>query len=141
MTATQPNAPLWWWGYGEEPERYYGPFPTRDEAIRDAAENTPRERDETVTICTAERARLTDDIFRADDVIEQFEEWNEEKWGEYGPAPAAICPEARRELEEALSAAFAAWRAKHDPWRAWHLEGFANVEIIPARRSATGTPR
>jgi Arc/MetJ-type ribon-helix-helix transcriptional regulator len=138
MTDTHPNAPLWWWGYGEKPERYYGPFPTRDEAIRDAAENTPRDRDETATICTAERARLTDDIFNADDVIEQFEEWNEEKWEEYGPTPAPISLEARRDLEQALNAAFAAWRAKHDPWQAWALEDFENVEIITVRGSAAG---
>lgn len=120
----------WWWGHGQYAEIFYGPFKTRDEAAADAVRQGAAD----ITVCQADKMALHDGIFDAEQVFEQFEERNEEAWGEGGPEPHAITPDAERELIAALNAAFAAWRAKHQPWTAYCFGETANVEYVADAR-------
>ena len=109
----------WWWGEGSEPERYEGPFDTRDQALANATESARESA--TVTVCEGRRAALDDDCFGAPDVIEGWTDQNEENQDENGELGMGPTPEQERELELALAETFTAWRTRHGLGRAWHL--------------------
>ena len=115
-----PNPWGWWWTAGGDPERYEGNYATREEAITAGRQST----DKAFTICEARHELLTDSIFRAENVVETFNEWNEDRAyiDSFTPAQGA-------ELESALVEVFAAWRKRHGLGRAWTLET-RNSELI-----------
>jgi hypothetical protein len=124
MPATETE---WGWFYAEsdDAEVYYA-ADSRQDAIDkgvDAFDERP------FFICEARRTALRDDFFDPDRVLEEFEEANEEAWGEDGPNGKAT-PEMKKELKEALAKTFAAWRKKHAPYQAWCLTDYRNEERI-----------
>jgi hypothetical protein len=100
---------FWWWGAGAEPETYTGPCDSRETAISEARDE---EDDRGFTVVEADRSVARSDIFRADRVLEDYMERNEECWGEDWPEIEAT-KEQRRELEQALTAALDGWFAQH----------------------------
>lgn len=133
-----PKALQWWWAQSDDAERYFGPFASRDQAIAAAQAEAHEDHATAFYICTARPRQLHDDIFNADEVLEQFEDHNEEAWGEDGPDMATLPDGAEAELVAALNAAFKAWREKHQPWRAYNLEDFGNGETVPV--TGAGAP-
>lgn len=131
MTADA-EALQWWWS--EDEERCHGPFDSREDALAGAHDGADDEATE-VEIFTASRRPLRDDIFRADEEFERFEEHNEECWGEDGPNMRDVPVAAVRELEVALMAAFARWRERYAPWSSWTIENFANRETVKLVRA------
>lgn len=115
----------WFYARSDDAERFHAAN-SREDAVARGAEYYCGE---PFHICEARRVTLRDDFFRADRVCEEFEEFNEEAWGEDGP-DGTITPEAERELEAALAAAFAAWREKHKPYTPWSLTDFQHGETI-----------
>ncbi len=116
----------WYWGAGREPERYHGPFETREAAIGDCARVAcfgP------FTICEATMEPLRDDVFDAEFVMDQWRDLNEYALDLDGDDPDPT-PDQDRELEAALAATFAAWRKRHNIGRAWAFAETRNVEVI-----------
>lgn len=130
----------WWYGHGKEPEIFYGPCDTRDEAVAQGeAEN-----EHGFTICEADKATARPHFFDADWVMEQYGEANEECWGEDGPE-FTVSKEQERELELMLGDAFKEWLdkiGKAAP-RVWafgeirNTEYFAPAQGIEARSGET----
>lgn len=120
----------WYFGYGPEPETYYGRCDTRDEVIAKArAEVEPAE---SFSIVEADKAVIDFDFFRADNVKEAFEEHNCECWGEDGPELDE--PDgADRDLELSLGKAFEDWLKRHGiAPRVWGFGEVRNSEYFPA---------
>ncbi len=123
---TQDADEVWGWFYSRAEDEPYRMASSRDDAIEQGADEFDGE---PFHIIEATKAKLSDQIFDACRVMEEFEERNEEAWGEDGP-DATVDLDARTELEHVLNAAFAAWRAKHNPWTAWALGRTRNGEWI-----------
>lgn len=120
---------MWWWGEGDEPEVYHGPHSSREAALADAEGNA--EAGSTVTLCTAQHVPLQDDIFTADEIMEKFEDYNEQCWGEDGPnASLTLPPGAVKELESMINGAWKQWREKYEAYKPYNLEKFENIEVI-----------
>ena len=122
----------WYYAVGTlEPETYTGACASREEAIAQArAEDGDAygfvivEADKSVPHC---------DVFDADHVLEQFEESNEERWGEDGP-DLGDTPAQHRDLEKMLADAFEAWFTKHNIKReGWNFDVMRNEEKFPAK--------
>ena len=125
----------WYWGRGQEPEHCHGPEDTR-EAILQVAELETEGRGD-FTIIEADKATPSTEMFSCGDVLEQYEEFNAECWGEDGADFHHVTPDAERELESALSAALYAWMEKHDCHGYAYLFGRQrNVEYFPAKAGA-----
>lgn len=116
---------VWFYAISEDAEGWY------HAASREGAIAKGRElfNGDAFVILEGRRATLRDDIFDADHVIDQFEEKNEECWGEDGPTGETNA-DIKAELEAVLTAAFAAWRSKHNPWTSWACDKTRNVEHI-----------
>lgn len=120
---------FWWMAIGKEPESYSGPFDSRDQAIAQALSEDGKECG--YTIVEADRSKASDDIFDADWILESYEEKNEECWGEDG-ADIMASGHQRRDLEQMLAAALAAWFEKHgNRPRPWAFGTTRNEEYIP----------
>ena len=100
----------WYYGVGAEPEYFYGGYGSREEATRAGWLNYP-EGDFAVT--EADKEAPSYNVMPADWIIERYEEYNEQCWGEDG-ADIAPTPEQERELEALLGAALELWMKKHD---------------------------
>ncbi|MEK9722116.1 MAG: hypothetical protein VW405_01355 [Rhodospirillaceae bacterium] len=121
----------WWWGRGEVPERYEGPFSTRVEAI--AAAEEALEPAEGYSICAADRALPTFGVFDADAVFEAFADRNEQVCDPEGDGYFEdVDPAGCAELEAALADAFMAWAAGREP-RYWAFGDQRNEESREAR--------
>lgn len=121
-----PEEPLqWWWSENEES---YFPAGSREEAIAEAVASI-EEPGSTFQICRARRGVLRNNFFSAERLLEEFEDHNDELWGPDGP-DAKVPPAAGAELERMLSEAFAAWHAKHRPYRAWSLVDMQDEEEL-----------
>jgi hypothetical protein len=118
----------WYWGVGTQAECYHL-VGSKEEAIETATEYAQDQGYEEMTICEGKPWTLHDSFFDADRTLEEWHEQNEEAQaedGELGMNPDAA---QKRELENALNEAFAAWRAKHNLGRAWALD-IRNKETI-----------
>ena len=120
----------WYWGYGVEPEVMYGQEDTRDAILQvarlesDGAAFTIVEADKQVPDCN---------IFDAGRVLEDYDDHNEECWGEDG---SEITPtrEQELELESALGAVLKNWMDKHAlHGKAWAFGVQRNREYFPAQ--------
>lgn len=102
----------WYWGYGQEPEIFYGACATREEALAKAKADKDA-LEEGFTVVEASKLSAKHNIFSADNIIEQYEEHNVECWDEDG---SQINPddEAKRELEALLEQALDTWMDLHD---------------------------
>lgn len=117
----------WYFGGGAQPE-YYTQEESREAALRAARIDYP---EGDFTICEADKAVPSHDVFDGGHIIERFEELNEDCWGEDG---AEIHPtgEQRRELEAALSATLKDWMDKHGlNGRVWSFGTTRNEEYFP----------
>ena len=120
---------LWYWGYGEEPEACYGGENTREAILQVARLEADGEG---FTIVEADKSVAGFDCFDADNVLEQYEDRNEECWGEDGPDFPPINGDVKRELETALAATLKAWMDKHDcHGRAWRFGTERYREYFP----------
>jgi hypothetical protein len=122
----------WYYAVGTtEPEHYYGKCDTREQAIAQA-----RADDGDLygfVIIEADRSVPTCKVFDADNILEQFQEYNEECWGEDG-MELGETPEQRRDLEEMLAAAMDAWFVKHGIERTgYNFDVMRNQETFPAK--------
>ena len=118
----------WWWGEGSTPECYH-PANSREEAIYLAAESADDTGVYRVTICEGKPWDLRDNFFYAERVLDDWHDFNSDAADEDGELQMEPTNEQRRELEDALNAAFAAWRAKHNLGRAYALHT-RNEEVI-----------
>lgn len=119
----------WYWGYGEEPEMMYGPEETRDAILQVARSESDGAG---FTICEADKSVLSFDIFDAGQIMDQYEEHNEECWGEDG-SDVALTRAAEQSLEAALAATFEAWAKANDATgKAWAFGTTRNTEYFPA---------
>lgn len=121
----------WWWGEGKQAERYHGPFDSRQEAIQEAMASDTDPDYAHITICEARKAVLRDDFFRADVIIDCFNEHNSDVSdpdGDYCIEDTTTEQDA--ELEGALQAAFAAWRTKHGIGNVWAFDDVRYDEVI-----------
>lgn len=115
----------WYWGLGTECEAYHLAA-SRDDAYElGMGECAPGD---VFTIVEATKLVPSFKVFDADRVFEEFEEHNEECWGEDG-AEIAATEEQKRDLEERLASVLRAW-APRDFFRAWSLGEFRNEEEI-----------
>jgi hypothetical protein len=112
----------WYWGYGTEPERYYGRFATREEAVVAAKAAAQAENRSEMTIVQGRPMPLTDDFFDADQVLDDWHNHNEDLQDEDGELAMKPSFEQKHELEAVLNTAFKAWRAKHQLGRAWSMD-------------------
>lgn len=127
--------PSWKWWWSRDAERYEGPFDSYEDALADARDKYQSEHAEfeTVAIVEAYQAELTDDIFDAWDVIESFNEWNEEHADPEGDGCIdvfRVTADQRQELEAALKMAWSAWRAKHKLGTAWSFAASRNESTV-----------
>lgn len=121
----------WWWGEGEQPERYHGPCNSRQEAIDEALSSNTAPPYSLFTICEATVGRLDDNHLDADWVIERFNEHNEDAADPDGDGVIdQTTPEQDRELEAMLKAAWVAWREKHNLGRAFMFDQTRNEELL-----------
>ena len=101
----------WYWAPdGEGP--YHGPFETKALARAEGIQDDPKA---ALVVRFMQPVPVSTDAFRAEDVLEQFENHNEDAvWDEY-PLDGAT-PEAQRELETMLAQALYVWAEKHNYW-------------------------
>lgn len=120
----------WYWGYGEEPDVFYGGEDSRDAILQVAR----RECDgEGFSIVEADKSVPDFGFFDADQVLEQYDEHNIECWSEDGPDFPDIKLEVKRELEKALGATLKRWMDKHKcHGRAWAFGSQRHQEYFPA---------
>lgn len=128
----------WWWAVGtSEPEIYHGPCDTREEAIDTARGDYGAELG--FVIVEADRSVPTCNIFDSDRVLEDYEEHNEECWGEDG-ADLGPSGEQQRDLENMLRDTLDAWFKKHSiSQRGWAFSDQRNQETFepePATKTA-----
>lgn len=118
----------WWCGGGKEPEVYFGPFDSRDDAMGKARAEYP---DGHFTICEADKAVLSFDMFAADRLLEDFEEHNNECWGEDG-MDVCLKPTEERALEKHMADAFRSWlEASSEMPVAWAIGETRTEEYHP----------
>ncbi|CAN7301035.1 hypothetical protein LJR231_001532 [Phyllobacterium sp. LjRoot231] len=128
------NPFLWYWAHGAEPESYS----VVDVSTREAAIAAARADDAHVhgfTIIEANKKVPTTNIFDADNVLEQYEEHNEESWGEDGSMIHAESAQ-KAELEKMLADALWVWMGKHGLHGHNYCFGETrNEEYFPAERT------
>ena len=128
----------WWWGEETDPERYRGPFATREEAISEALGSDTDPDYSQITVCEATLMRLSDGHISADVVIEWFNERNEDT----SDPDTGLVLEASREqeadLNRMLTEAWVAWRTKHSLGNSWSFESMRNTEVIQIPEQETG---
>lgn len=95
----------WYAAEAEDSEAYEGGFATREEAL---ALGQHVFGDEPYVLLECDKRVPDFNFFRADAVLETFDEHNMECWGEDGPEIAAS-EEETQQLERALAAAFGRW--------------------------------
>jgi hypothetical protein len=118
----------WWCGGGQQPEAYSGPYDTREEALTQGKADYPEGH---FTICEADKATVSFDMFSAGDLLERLDEHNLECWGEDG-MDVHLKPEQERSLEAHMAAAFEAWmdQSKETP-SAWCFGETRAEEYFP----------
>lgn len=121
---------MWWYGEGSEPERYSGPFATREEAVSQAMSEAADLQLCCVSVCEAVTMTLRDDVFDADFLIDRWHDGNDQAQDEDGYLSMSPDVVQRRELEEAMAVTFAAWRARHGLGKAWAFADTRNYETI-----------
>lgn len=119
----------WYWGYGSEPESYYGEEDSREAILQVAYDESDGR---AFTIIEADKSIPTFNIFDADRVIEDYEERNEECWGEDG-FDGGLPSKLKRELEVRLSNTFKRWMEKHGLTKTWAFGTSRNQEYFPER--------
>lgn len=119
----------WFMAIGKDPEGYTGPYDSREQAVLQAMSEDGKECG--YTIVEADRSKASDDVFCADTVLERYEEYNEECWGEDG-ADIDATPPQKADLERMLSETLAAWFEKHgNRPRPWAFGETRNEEYVP----------
>jgi hypothetical protein len=126
--ATDETEWTWWWGEGRGPERYH-PANSREDAIALAAEGAECSGIYQVTICEGKPWDLSDSFFDVGRVLEDWHEHNQEAQDEDGELRMSPTADQSQELENALNATFAEWRARHKLGRSWALDT-RNEEVI-----------
>lgn len=97
------------WGYSLNQESYYGNFDTKEEAIAECEAGEDPDRDYWVAQFKDVKIQVC-----ADHVIEQVSEAVYEEAGEFAEDwPGKITPEAKKDLEEVLTAVYQIWLAKN----------------------------
>lgn len=125
----------WYFGIGKHPDVYYAGGDTREQTIAQAWGDYP---EGGFSIVEADRAVPSFDCFRGDRVLEDYEEHNEECWGEDGADIDASAGECR-ELEVALAATLQAWMDKHDKrGKLWSFGDTRNEEYFPPKQHEEG---
>ena len=113
----------WWWARGSEPERFVGSYATREEALTSALALALAEREsDVITLAEAKPNELNDDFIRVDRLLDDWHDHNMDNADEGGYLAMEPTAEQERELEQTLTAAFSAWRAKHGLGCAWALD-------------------
>ena len=125
---------LWYWGRGEEPECFYDGSATGDEAMAKARADSP---EGGYSIVEADKTIPSTECFDAGQVLEAFEEHNEECWGEDG-APTAATDAQRRELEHKLADCLGRWLKKHGLGKAYNFNNIRTHDYFPERTTAGG---
>lgn len=130
----------WWWAESNDAELYNGPFAAKEDAIASAhAEEEAGEDHSARVLFFGGNRPLGYDCFDAEQVLENFEEYNEECFGEDGPLPGAT-PEQERELEVALGFALRTWNDRHKAIRPWVVSP-GHEEPLPPAPAPTDTGR
>lgn len=119
----------WWMAIGHDPEAYTGPYDSRDQAIAQA-KSEDGDRDG-FTIAEADKSIANGNPFDADQILERFEEVNEECWGEDGMEVHPTNAQAT-ELEGILFEAFTMWMDRHKLTpRPFRFDTMRNEEYFP----------
>lgn len=129
----------WWWQIGTDncPETYRGPCETREQAIAEAQAEEGNELG--FVLVEADREVPSCEIFRADRVLDDYGEHNEECWGEDG-ADVQCTGAQERDLEEMLAATFDAWFKKYKiSQRGWCFATQRNQETFQPVAQAAAT--
>lgn len=116
----------WCCGGGVEPEFYYGPHGSREEAFQ---VGRSKFKGGTFTIVEADKSVPRFDVFDASRVLEDYEDQNEECWGEDG-AEVKATADQERELEGALASVFQNWMEKHQLVKTWTFGTMRNKETF-----------
>jgi hypothetical protein len=123
----------WWWGEGEYPEEYNGPFDSREEAIADARDNDVHI-DTGFTICEADK-----EAPRYIDGYRFLEEWGDLNSDLANPSGehfgSDVCPSKEQldELTDMLKQAFTAWMDRHKLHPlVWTFATMRNEQVFPA---------
>ena len=118
----------WQWWYSNTEEHYQGPCETREEAITVGFHEYGGEG--TLYIVEAYQQTPGTDIFRFDEVMERFEEYNEEHWGEDGEPFSHIDFKDQQGLEKRLSAVLQNYLLRNKALSSWAFGGVRNEEQI-----------
>jgi hypothetical protein len=121
----------WYFAYAPDAECFTR-CDSREEAIQQGEAEAREDGCESFFICEASHYELRDDFPIAEEACSAFVAHNQSAWGDDGPG-IAVAPEALAELQQSLSDAFAAWRAKHTLWAPYMLEHFRNDEVIEVK--------
>lgn len=116
-----------WW-YSNNEESYQGPCGSREEAISTGFHEYGGEG--WLYIVEATQAVPGTDIFDFDRVLEDFEERNEECWGEDGQPISGIEFKDKRQLENMLGATLRNYLEKNNALRSWSFGQTRNAETI-----------
>lgn len=120
----------WKWYCSNNEEFYHGEFATREEAIAVGFEHYGAEG--TLFIIEARHSEPQTDVFDFDRILKDYEERNEEHWGEDGEPLSDIkwVPAQTRALEQELGEVLRRFLAKHDALRSWAFTETRNREEI-----------
>lgn len=118
---------FFWW-YSDNEESFQGPCTSREEAIGTGFHEYSGEG--TLYIVEATQATPGTNIFDFDRVLEEFEERNEECWGEDGEPLSGIEFKDKRSLETQLGAVLRNYLSKNNALRSWSFGKTRNAETI-----------
>jgi len=119
----------WWAAWGRDPERYQGPFASREEAVAQMLAEDGKEVG--YTVVEADKAVARSDIIDADYVFERYDECNEECWGEDGLDIVSTRAQ-QNDLEKMLAETLEAWFAKHGTKpKVWCFGETRNEQYVP----------
>jgi hypothetical protein len=128
----------WYYGCGKQPEVYYAGGDTREQTLAQAWSEYP---EGGFSIIEGDKATPSFDCFRGDRVLEDYEEHNEECWGEDGAEIDATAGQCR-ELEVALAATLQAWMDKHQKrGKLWSFGETRNEEYFPEKATVADCPQ
>jgi hypothetical protein len=100
----------WYWGIGEAPEEFHGPFASGDAAMRAAQADRPASG---FLLVEADRMVPTvAGVFGADDVLKKFEDLNNACWLT-GGMDVVLTTGEKEELEAKLADCLHRWLRKH----------------------------
>ncbi len=121
----------WYYGYGREPERYYGGFATRGEAVEEGLTEAANLEYRELTIVEGCHGEISTTIFDASELMEQLCEHNDELTDEDGGLDLDKRTAAQEQvLEDRLATILKTWLTENNLGRAWSFSHMRNEVVI-----------